>query len=145
MLRCIALNATRVLKVHGYSAAFDWADDGSSCSVSITCAYDQSHDIFLQGTVTSSVKVQPTADSMGTTEYSVSGSYDGYWYSSTKEVQDIPAVSGNGLPADDADDGPEDDSEDAPEDDPMRGHPHIWVAVAGVIGLSIALLLLRRR
>jgi hypothetical protein len=32
---------------------------------------------------------------MGTTEYSVSGTYDGFAYSSTKDVQDIPATGGS--------------------------------------------------
>ena len=45
--------------------------------------------------MTSKVKIPPTETEMGTTEYSVSGTYDGFAYSDTKDVQDIPATGGD--------------------------------------------------
>jgi hypothetical protein len=42
--------------------------------------------------VNSVVKIPPTETEMGTTEYSVSGTVEGYQYSSVKDIQDIPAT-----------------------------------------------------
>ena len=88
----IAANADIVNHIHRYSAAYDWADDGSSCTVHINCLNDSAliHDDHPE--VTHTVKIQPTETIKGTTEYSVSGTYDGFAYSDTKDVQDIPAT-----------------------------------------------------
>jgi hypothetical protein len=80
--------------IHDYSAAYAWADDGKSCTVHIVCANDSEHDHDESPQVASAVKIPPTETEMGTTEYSVSGVYDGFSYSSTKDVQDIPATGG---------------------------------------------------
>ncbi len=91
----IAVNADIVNHIHRYSAAYDWADDGSSCTVHINCLNDSAliHDDHPE--VSHTVKIQPTETDMGTTEYSVSGTYDGFAYSDTKDVQDIPATGGD--------------------------------------------------
>ena len=109
---CIALYAETVNHVHRYSATYEWADDGSSCIVHIVCANDAEHNHDEDAAVTSSVKVQPTKTEMGTTEYTVSGTYDGFEYSDTKEIQDIPAEG--------------------------KGNTAIYIAVAAVAVLAVA-------
>ena len=89
----IAYYADTVNHVHRYSATYDWADDGSSCTVNIVCANTSDHNHDENAAVTSSVKVKPTAIAPGTTGYSVSGTYDGFAYSDTKDIQDIPPVT----------------------------------------------------
>ena len=109
---CIALYAETVNHVHRYSAAYEWADDGSSCIVHIVCANTSYHNHDENAAVTSSVKVQPTKTEMGITEYTVSGTYDGFEYYDTKEVQDIPAEG--------------------------KGNTAIYIAVAAVAVLAVA-------
>ena len=92
----IAEHATTVNKLHSYSSSYEWAGDGSSCTVHIVCANtsDHNHDV-TDATITSTVKVPPTETEKGTTEYTVSGTYDGYAFSDTKDIQDIPATGGD--------------------------------------------------
>ena len=98
--------------MHRYSATYEWADDGSSCIVHIVCANTSDHNHDENAAVTSSVKVQPTKTEMGTTEYTVSGTYDGFEYYDTKEIQDIPAEG--------------------------KGNTAIYIAVAAVAVLAVA-------
>jgi len=91
----IAQHAVTVNHVHRYSATYTWADDGSSCTVHMVCANSSDHKHDEIPPVTSVVKIPPTATEVGTTEYSVSGTYDGFAYSDTKDVQDIPATGGD--------------------------------------------------
>ena len=92
----IAQHATTVNKLHSYSSSYEWADDGSSCTVHIVCANTSDHDHDVtDATITSTVKVPPTETEKGTTEYTVSGTYDGYAFSDTKDIQDIPATGGD--------------------------------------------------
>ena len=92
----IAEHATTVNKLHSYSSSYAWADDGSSCTVHIVCANTSDHDHDVtDATITSTVKVPPTETEKGTTEYTVSGTYDGYAFSDTKDIQDIPATGGD--------------------------------------------------
>jgi|GEM_PF-4750336 len=76
---------------HAYSAAYAWSDDGKTCTITITCANDKDHGTVINGTVTSAVKTPATCTEMGITTYSVSGTYDGFDYSDSKDVTDIPA------------------------------------------------------
>ena len=93
----IACYADTVNHVHRYSAAYDWADDGKTCTVHINCLNDSALISDEHPQVDSTVKIPPTETEKGTTEYSVSGTYDGYAYSDVKDVQDIPATgSGDG-------------------------------------------------
>ena len=89
----IAKYATTVNKLHPYSSSYTWAEDGSACTVHLVCANNAEHNHDENATVTSEVKVQPTATEMGITEYSVSGTYDGFAYSDTKDIQDIPPIT----------------------------------------------------
>ena len=123
----IAKHVSELTLIHDYSAAYAWADDGKSCTVHIVCANDSEHDHDESPQVASAVKIPPTETEMGTTEYSVSGTYDGFSYSSTKDVQDIPVV----VPGED------------PEDDSIVLYAVIAV-VAAIAFAGAALFLLRR-
>ena len=109
----IARHADAVNRNHVYSATYEWAEDGSSCIVHIVCANtsDHNHDV-TDAAIASKVKVQPTKTEMGTTEYTVSGTYDGFEYSDTKEIKDIPAEG--------------------------KGNTAIYIAVAAVAVLAVA-------
>ena len=88
----IALYATAVNHVHRYSATYNWADDGSACTVHISCENESAPITNVQPAVTHTVKVQPTCTAMGTTTYSVSGTYAGFNYTDSKDVVDIAAL-----------------------------------------------------
>ncbi|MBQ3735967.1 MAG: hypothetical protein II855_03430, partial [Candidatus Methanomethylophilaceae archaeon] len=115
---------------HAYSATYGWADDGSSCTVHIVCANDDAHNHDVVAQSTSSVKIQPTATTNGTTEYSVSGTYDGFAYSDTKDVQDIPATGG---------------SDSGNSDSNKKESPITYLSIVIVVVLALAILLIRRR
>ena len=95
----VAYYASNVNLYHTYSATYTWADDGSACTVRVFC---EDCD-YLAGieypAVSSVVKVPPTETEMGTTEYSVSGTHDGFAYSDTKDVQDIPPTGHHDDPS----------------------------------------------
>ena len=78
--------------IHDYSATYTWADDGSACTVDIACSHGDTENHQEHPEVAHTVKIPPTETEMGTTTYSVSGTYDGFAYSDTKDVQDIPAT-----------------------------------------------------
>ncbi len=124
----IARYADTVNHVHRYSATYGWADDGKSCIVHIVCANTADHNHDENADVISTVKIQPTETTMGTTEYSISGTYDGFAYSDTKDVQDIPATGG---------------SSDGKKDNTI-----LYIAVGGAVAAVILIggfFLLRRR
>jgi|GEM_PF-2150036 len=98
----IAKHVSELTLIHDYSAAYAWADDGSSCTVTISCVHGDTDPHTENPEVSSSVKIPPTETEMGTTEYCVSGTVEGYDYYSSKDVKDIPVV----VPGED----PEDDS-----------------------------------
>ena len=133
----IAHHADTVNYVHRYSAAYDWADDGKSCTVHIVCANTADHNHDVNADVTSTVKIQPTETTMGTTEYSVSGTYNGFAYSDTKDVQDIPATGS--------------DEPDNPGggDSGKKDNTLLYIAAGGAIAaialIGAAFFLLRRR
>jgi hypothetical protein len=95
----VAYYASNVNLCHTYSATYGWSDDGKSCTVHIICANTANHNHDEPAAVTSTVKVPPTETEMGTTEYSVSGTYDGFAYSDTKDVQDIPPTGHHDGPS----------------------------------------------
>ena len=79
---------------HAYSATYEWSADGSACIIHLRCSNDITHvhDI-TDGTIQGAVKIQPTCSVMGTTTYTVSATYEGTQYTSTKDVQDIPLIA----------------------------------------------------
>lgn len=77
---------------HDYSVAFAWADNGSACTVTLTCRNDASHvEVFSDVEAQHSVKVPATCTVKGTTAYTVSVTHDGVTYTDSKDIQDIPA------------------------------------------------------
>jgi hypothetical protein len=88
----VAYYATEVVQ-HHLTDICTW-DGTAACSVRVFC---QDCD-YLAGIenpeVKSKVKIPPTETEMGTTEYYVSGTVEGYDYYSSKDVQDIPATGG---------------------------------------------------
>ncbi|MBO5599536.1 MAG: leucine-rich repeat protein, partial [Candidatus Methanomethylophilus sp.] len=86
----VAYYASNVNFYHTYSATYTWADDGSACTVDIACSHGDTENHQEHPEVAHTVKIPPTETEMGTTAYSVSGTYDGFAYSDTKDVQDIP-------------------------------------------------------
>ncbi len=77
---------------HAYSATYEWSSNGRTCTVRIVCANDSAHNHDLVPDISSSVKSEATYSKMGVTTYSVSGTYDGFSYSDSKDVADIPYV-----------------------------------------------------
>ena len=85
---------------HAYKAAFDWAEDGKTCSVTFTCANDASHTQSEEATVTSETKTDATCTGKGVTLYTATAELEGQTYTDTMEVTDIPAIGDNwGEPA----------------------------------------------
>ncbi|KQM10176.1 hypothetical protein AOA81_04690 [Methanomassiliicoccales archaeon RumEn M2] len=78
---------------HAYSATYDWSADGKSCTVHIVCSNDSSHKHDIADIIAvSSIKTVAAIGSMGVTTYSVSGTYDGFAYSDSMDVRNIPAL-----------------------------------------------------
>ena len=84
---------------HDYSATYTWADDGSACTVRVFCENCDYLAGIEHPAVNSVVKIPATETEMGTTEYSVSGTVEGYQYSSVKDIQDIPATGHHDDPS----------------------------------------------
>ena len=74
------------------SAEYTWSADGKTCTVIVICGTDNHRQTVPDVAVTSSVKTAATTSSMGVTAYAVNGTYQGFAYSSTKDVSDIPAL-----------------------------------------------------
>ena len=73
---------------------FTWAEDGSSATATFTCTQCD-HEETVDATITSEVKTEATCTVMGTTTYTATVTVDfgEGTYTSTKDVQDIPAVA----------------------------------------------------
>ena len=77
---------------HSWSATYEWSADGKACTVHFACAKDSTHVHDISAEVTSTAKTAATTSAMGVTEYRVAGTYDGFVYSDSKDVTDIPAL-----------------------------------------------------
>ena len=88
----IAKYASAVMTAHDYAAVFSWAEDGSSCSVDLTCSHDPSHTDVADAVVTSVVKTEPTETTKGVTEYTATYVSGGVTYTDKMELEDIPVV-----------------------------------------------------
>ena len=77
---------------------FTWAPDGKSCSVTLTCAVDDSHTITLNsadqpGSIEYQVTTPATCTDMGTTTYTATLALDeDHVYTDSLAVVDVPAV-----------------------------------------------------
>ena len=77
---------------HSWSATYIWSADVKVCTVHLVCANDSTHVHDINADVTSAVKTAATTSAMGVTQYSVTGTYDGFAYSDSKDVTDIPVL-----------------------------------------------------
>lgn len=71
---------------------WSWAEDGSACTATITCAHDASHTQTAQATITSSVQTPATCTEQGVTAYAATVTVNGTTYTSTKTLANIPAL-----------------------------------------------------
>lgn len=69
-----------------------WSDDGKTCTVTFTCANDETHKESPEVTVTSEVKTPATCTETGVTTYTATVEFNGQTYTDMKEVADIPAT-----------------------------------------------------
>ena len=77
---------------HDFSPEYDWASDGSACTVLFVCSRNSTHTLSENVTSTSEKVSDPTFSSKGVTRYSISGTYDGISYSDSIEIADIDYV-----------------------------------------------------
>ena len=78
---------------HSYGEpVWSWSEDGTSCTVTFTCANDETHKESPEVTVTSDVKTPATCTETGVTTYTATVEFNGQTYTDTKDVADIPAI-----------------------------------------------------
>ena len=77
---------------HSFLPFYAWSDDRHSCTVTMSCTRDHSHDVSFAADVTSSVLTPATYSTMGFTRYTVSGTYEGVEYHDVMDVQDIQYI-----------------------------------------------------
>ena len=78
---------------HSYGEpVWNWSDDGKTCTVTFTCANDETHKESPNVTVTSAVKTPATCTEKGVTTYTATVAFNGETYTATKDVADIPAI-----------------------------------------------------
>ncbi len=85
---------TYTTHTHAYTAAFNWADDGKSCTATTNCADCGDTHSNIACTVTSEPKSgsAATCTVMGWTTYTAEVTSNGKDFSATKDVQDIAAL-----------------------------------------------------
>ena len=123
---------SEAIHVHEFDAEYNWTEDATDCSMRVFClhcdyvAYINDHE-----EIKSKVKIPPTETVMGTTEYYVSGTVEGYDYYSYRDIQDIPVTP------------PQPPAPAAPKDNIVL---YATVgAAAAIILVGAALILLRKR
>lgn len=78
---------------HSYSEPeWSWSEDGKTCTVTFTCANDETHKETPEVKVTSAVKTPATCTEKGVTTYTATVKFNGQTYTDTKDVADIPAT-----------------------------------------------------
>ena len=78
---------------HSYGEPeWSWSEDGKTCTVTFTCANDNSHRTTETATVTSAVKTEAACTEKGVTTYTATVELNGKTYTATKDVADIPAT-----------------------------------------------------
>lgn len=71
---------------------WSWSEDGKTCTVTFTCANDETHKESPEVKVTSKVKTPATCTETGVTTYTATVEFNGQTYTATKEVADLPAT-----------------------------------------------------
>ena len=78
---------------HNYGEPeWNWSEDGKTCTVTFTCANDETHKETPEVKVTSAVKTPATCTEKGVTTYTAAVEFNGQTYTDTKDVADIPAT-----------------------------------------------------
>lgn len=78
---------------HNYGEPeWSWSEDGKTCTVTFTCANDETHKETPEVKVTSAVKTPATCTEKGVTTYTATVKFNGQTYTDTKDVADIPAT-----------------------------------------------------
>ena len=93
----IELSAT-VIPATGHSykePVWNWPEDGKSCTVTFTCANDDSHKETPKVTVSSKIKTPATCTEKGVTEYTATAEFHGKTFTDTKAVADIDLTAHN--------------------------------------------------
>ena len=93
----IELSAT-VIPAPGHSykePVWNWSEDGKSCTVTFTCANDDSHKETPKVTVSSKIKTPATCTEKGVTEYTATAEFHGKTFTDTKAVADIDLTAHN--------------------------------------------------
>lgn len=119
----IAKYASAVVTAHDYAAVFSWAEDGSSCSVDLTCPHNPSHSDVADAAVTSVVKTEPTETAKGVTEYTATYVSGGITYTDKMELEDIPV---------------------AVPDTPVSVWVAVAIVVAAVLGAAVYFIIVRK-
>ncbi|MBR6567449.1 MAG: hypothetical protein IKK60_02235, partial [Clostridia bacterium] len=96
-IRCDKCNEITVMgkvipaKNHAWTVTYSFAEDGKSCTATRVCANDAAHNVTVNATITSAVKISATCEGKGTTTYTAT--FDVDWAETkTKDVEDIPAT-----------------------------------------------------
>ena len=80
---------------HDYKAKFDWAKDGSSAKLTLTCKRgDDTQSVDAVVTKDESSCVAPTCTEAGKNVFTATATYEGKEYTGTKEVE-VPALGHN--------------------------------------------------
>ena len=78
---------------HSYEEpVWNWSEDGKTCTVTFTCANDETHKESPKVTVTSKIKTPATCTENGVTTYTATVEFNGETYTAKKDVADIPAI-----------------------------------------------------
>ena len=72
--------------------AWNWSEDGKTCTVTFTCQNDETHKETPAVTVTSAVITPATCTETGVTTYTATVELNGRTHTDTKDVADIPAT-----------------------------------------------------
>ena len=80
---------------HDYESKFDWAEDGSSAKLTLTCKRgDDTQSVDAVVTKDESSCVAPTCTEAGKNVFTATATYEGKEYTDTKEVE-VPALGHN--------------------------------------------------
>ena len=82
---------------HDYTAAWTWAEDNSTATVTLTCRNDANHKETVSAAVTL-VTVPATCEAAGKTTYTATATFEGKTYTDEKEVT-IPVTGHDYEPA----------------------------------------------
>ncbi len=76
---------------HDYEAAYEWSEDGSTCTATATCKNDAAHVVTEEGVITSAVKTEAKCGVKGTTTYTATFENE-LFETQTKDIDDIAAL-----------------------------------------------------